>query len=46
MTVVATVVSRPTPGRAIIDAGSKALSSDLLGLDGLVSGCRPRAAAR
>ena len=34
MTVLATVVSRPTPGRAIIDAGSKALTSDLLGLDG------------
>jgi D-serine deaminase-like pyridoxal phosphate-dependent protein len=30
MTVLATVVSRPTPGRAIIDAGSKTLSSDLL----------------
>jgi D-serine deaminase-like pyridoxal phosphate-dependent protein len=34
MTVLATVVSRPTPGRAIIDAGSKALTSDLLGLEG------------
>ena len=34
MTVLATVVSRPTPDRAIIDAGSKALTSDLLGLDG------------
>lgn len=34
MTVLATVVSRPTPQRAIIDAGSKALTSDLLGLDG------------
>ncbi len=34
MTVLATVVSRPTPERAIIDAGSKALTSDLLGLDG------------
>jgi D-serine deaminase-like pyridoxal phosphate-dependent protein len=34
MTVLATVVSRPTAGRAIIDAGSKALTSDLLGLDG------------
>ncbi|GGA62168.1 alanine racemase [Pelagibacterium lentulum] len=32
--VVATVVSRPAPGRAIIDAGSKALSSDTLGLEG------------
>jgi D-serine deaminase-like pyridoxal phosphate-dependent protein len=28
--VVATVVSRPTPDRAIIDAGSKTLSSDLV----------------
>ena len=27
--VVATVISRPTPGRAIIDAGSKTLTSDL-----------------
>ena len=34
MTVLATVVSRPTPDRAIIDAGSKALTSDLLGLQG------------
>jgi D-serine deaminase-like pyridoxal phosphate-dependent protein len=34
MTVLATVVSRPTPDRAIIDAGSKSLTSDLLGLDG------------
>jgi D-serine deaminase-like pyridoxal phosphate-dependent protein len=32
--VLATVVSRPAPGRAIIDAGSKALTSDLLGLSG------------
>jgi D-serine deaminase-like pyridoxal phosphate-dependent protein len=32
--VAATVVSRPTPDRAILDAGSKALSSDLLGLSG------------
>lgn len=32
--VVATVVSTPVPGRAIIDAGSKALTSDLLGLSG------------
>ncbi len=31
-TVVATVVSCPTPTRAIIDAGSKVLTSDLLGL--------------
>lgn len=34
LTVLATVVSRPTPDRAIIDAGSKALTSDLLGLEG------------
>ena len=34
MTVLATVVSRPTADRAIVDAGSKALTSDLLGLDG------------
>ncbi|MEO4001980.1 alanine racemase [Mesorhizobium sp. CAU 1732] len=34
MSILATVVSRPTPDRAIIDAGSKALTSDLLGLDG------------
>lgn len=31
MHILATVVSRPTPGRAILDAGSKALTSDLLG---------------
>ena len=34
MRVLATVVSRPTDGRAILDAGSKTLSSDTLGLDG------------
>ncbi|KKB08754.1 D-TA family PLP-dependent enzyme [Devosia chinhatensis] len=34
LTVLATVVSRPTEHRAIIDAGSKALTSDLLGLVG------------
>ena len=34
LTVLATVVSRPTENRAIIDAGSKALTSDLLGLIG------------
>jgi D-serine deaminase-like pyridoxal phosphate-dependent protein len=28
--LIATVVSRPTPDRAVIDAGSKSLSSDLL----------------
>jgi D-serine deaminase-like pyridoxal phosphate-dependent protein len=31
MHVLATVVSRPMPDRAVIDAGSKALTSDLLG---------------
>lgn len=31
MHVLATVVSRPTPHRAVLDAGSKALTSDLLG---------------
>ncbi len=34
LSVLATVVSRPTEERAIIDAGSKALTSDLLGLKG------------
>src|SRR6266498_282372 len=34
MKVHTTVVSRPTPDRGILDAGSKTLSSDLLGLDG------------
>ena len=34
LTVLATVVSRPTPTRAILDTGSKALTSDLLGLTG------------
>jgi len=34
LTVLATVVSRPTENRAIIDAGSKALTSDTLGLSG------------
>jgi D-serine deaminase-like pyridoxal phosphate-dependent protein len=34
MRVLTTVVSRPTVTRAIIDAGSKTLSSDLLGLTG------------
>ncbi|MFT4150647.1 MAG: D-TA family PLP-dependent enzyme [Paracoccaceae bacterium] len=34
MHVLATVVSRPTPDRAILDTGSKTLSSDLFGLDG------------
>ncbi len=31
--VLATIVSRPTQNRAVIDAGSKALTSDLLGLE-------------
>lgn len=34
LTVLATVVSVPAPNRAIIDAGSKALTSDLFGLTG------------
>jgi D-serine deaminase-like pyridoxal phosphate-dependent protein len=34
MSILATVVSRPTDGRAILDAGSKTFSSDSLGLDG------------
>ena len=34
LTVLATVVSIPAEKRAIIDAGSKTLSSDLLGLNG------------
>jgi D-serine deaminase-like pyridoxal phosphate-dependent protein len=34
LTVLATVVSVPAPNRAIIDAGSKTLTSDLLGLSG------------
>lgn len=34
LTVLATVVSRPTDNRAVIDAGSKALTSDTLGLEG------------
>jgi len=34
LTVVSTIVSRPTPDRAILDAGSKSLSSDTMGLDG------------
>ena len=32
--VLATVVSRPTSNRGILDAGSKVLSSDMMGLDG------------
>lgn len=34
LTVLATVVSRPTETRAVLDAGSKALTSDLLGQEG------------
>ena len=34
LSVLTTVVSRPTDNRAVIDAGSKALTSDTLGLDG------------
>lgn len=34
LNVLATVVSVPAPNRAIIDAGSKTLTSDLLGLSG------------
>ncbi len=34
LTVLATVVSRPTAERAILDTGSKSLTSDLLGLEG------------
>lgn len=34
LTVLATVVSRPVRERVILDAGSKALTSDLLGLEG------------
>jgi D-serine deaminase-like pyridoxal phosphate-dependent protein len=33
-TVLATVVSAPSSDRAIVDAGTKALTSDLLGLEG------------
>ncbi len=33
MHIMATVVSRPTPDRAVVDAGSKTLSSDLMGFD-------------
>lgn len=34
LNILATVVSRPTPERGILDAGSKTLSSDLHGLEG------------
>ena len=32
--VLTTVISRPTETRAVLDAGSKALSSDMGGLEG------------
>lgn len=40
MHVLATVVSRPAPDRAVLDCGSKALTSDLLGFadHGLIEG--------
>ena len=34
LNVLATIVSRPTADRAILDAGSKSLTSDLIGLEG------------
>ncbi|RFB80327.1 D-TA family PLP-dependent enzyme [Methylovirgula sp. 4M-Z18] len=34
LSVLTTVVSRPTATRCVVDAGSKALTSDLLGMDG------------
>ncbi len=34
LTVLTAVVSRPTPDRAILDAGSKSLTSDLVGQSG------------
>ncbi|MFT4247753.1 MAG: D-TA family PLP-dependent enzyme [Pseudomonas sp.] len=34
LSVLTTVVSIPVPGRVIVDAGSKALTSDLLGMEG------------
>jgi D-serine deaminase-like pyridoxal phosphate-dependent protein len=34
LTVLSTVVSRPTSDRAVLDAGSKALTSDTLGMTG------------
>ena len=34
LTVLATVVSRPTATRVVVDAGSKALTSDMLGMEG------------
>ena len=40
MHVLATVVSRPAPRRAVLDCGSKALTSDLLGFSdyGMIEG--------
>ena len=34
LTILATVISTPAPNRAVIDAGSKVLTSDLMGLEG------------
>lgn len=34
LTVLATVVSKPTAARAVVDAGSKSLTSDTLGMEG------------
>ncbi|MFQ3633921.1 D-TA family PLP-dependent enzyme [Roseiflexus sp.] len=34
LTILTTIVSRPTPDRGVIDGGSKTFSSDLLGLEG------------
>jgi D-serine deaminase-like pyridoxal phosphate-dependent protein len=34
LTVLATIVSAPVPGRVVMDAGSKTLTSDTLGLSG------------
>ncbi|WDR02129.1 D-TA family PLP-dependent enzyme [Devosia algicola] len=34
LSVLTTIVSRPTPNRIVIDAGSKSLTSDLFGLTG------------
>ncbi|MBO1360719.1 D-TA family PLP-dependent enzyme [Acetobacter sacchari] len=34
LSVLATVVSKPRPDRAVIDAGTKTLTSDLLGMEG------------
>ncbi|MBV2143646.1 D-TA family PLP-dependent enzyme [Falsochrobactrum sp. TDYN1] len=40
MHILATVVSKPAPNRAVLDCGSKALTSDLLGFEdhGLIEG--------